>query len=367
MAVCCNRRVCEQNTLTRHLFIVFLGTHNNVEHDINSKWLSASCHPCFMRSILIPFRLSTLYSTSFSWSSSSSSMWVGSKRIPLCASANEEPDSCVDNAPLTGQKSGDKTTWTKNSWRLLAVTIWRAVFQRRQLQFPSRYQWACKNDTAESVSEFCHATDASRTRSHRGESPSGRMFRLSYKDYFKGTCTNSFCEKWHLPECLFYKSESGCRFGEKCSHAHRQVEEQPSTRSKKNSDKSAVAMLKVTRQLGCAIKDMEPPKSSSILRKSSDLRKPIRCVRFTKAVVRHADIRDQNPSLGMICPGDLQHRHPNAPKFEDRSQEETEWQERCAREAVWKLRESILKLKKRNKAAFLLTFGKLVLACAIKS
>ena len=26
---------------------------------------------------------------------------------------------------------------------------------------------------------------------------------------------------------------------------------------------------------------------------------------------------------------------PNAPKFEDRSQEETEWQERCAREAVW--------------------------------
>ena len=29
--------------------------------------------------------------------------------------------------------------------------------------------------------------------------------------------------------------------------------------------------------------------------------KPIRCVRFTKPVVRHAHIRDQNPSLGMIC------------------------------------------------------------------
>ena len=38
---------------------------------------------------------------------------------------------------------------------------------------------------------------------------------------------------------------------------------------------------------------MEPPKSSSILRKSSNIRKPIRCVKFTKAVVRHADIRDQ--------------------------------------------------------------------------
>ena len=85
--------------------------------------------------------------------------------------------------------------------------------------------------------------NASRTRSPRGKSPSGRMFRLPCKDFLKGTCTNSFCEKWHPPECLFYKSENGCRFGEKCSYAHRQVEEQPSKRSKKNGDKSAVAML----------------------------------------------------------------------------------------------------------------------------
>ena len=28
-------------------------------------------------------------------------MWVGSERIPLCASANEESDSLVNNAPLT--------------------------------------------------------------------------------------------------------------------------------------------------------------------------------------------------------------------------------------------------------------------------
>ena len=131
---------------------------------------------------------------------------------------------------------------------------------------------------------------------------------------FKGTCTNSFCEKWHPPECLFHKTKSGCRFGEKCSYAHRQVDEQPSKRSKKNDDKSAVAMLKKnelhdrtgqpvvcrdtrraqghgkvvcssssTRQLGCVFQDMEPPKSSSILRKSSDMQKPIRCVRFTES------------------------------------------------------------------------------------
>ena len=93
---------------------------------------------------------------------------------------------------------------------------------------------------------------------------------------------------------------------------------------------------------------MEPLKSSSILRKSSDIRKPIRSVQFTKAVVRLADIRDQNPSLGMICPGDPHQRNPNAPKFEDRSQEETEWQERCAREAAWRLAISILKFKREE-------------------
>ena len=67
----------------------------------------------------------------------------------------------------------------------------------------------------------------SRTRSPRGKSPSGRMFRWPCKDYLKGTCTNSFCGKWHPPECLFYKTKSGCRFGEKCSYAHRQVDAQP--------------------------------------------------------------------------------------------------------------------------------------------
>ena len=93
---------------------------------------------------------------------------------------------------------------------------------------------------------------------------------------------------------------------------HRQVDEQPSKRSKKNDDKSAVAMMKkgdwhgrgpVTdqnhdrlgkpgkrsdeklgqksskrrssdaRQLGCVFQDMTPPKS--ILRKSTDMQRPI--------------------------------------------------------------------------------------------
>ena len=193
---------------------------------------------------------------------------------------------------------------------------------------------------------------SSRTRSPRGRSPSGRMSRWPCKDYHRGTCSDSFCEEWHPPQCLFYKTKSGCRFGEKCSFAHRHVDEQPAIRSKKNDDKSAVAMLKKgdlqekepvsdgchnrlgkpgnksdkklrqnsskrqsfdARQLGCVFQDMTPPKS--ILRKCTDLPKPIQRVTFTKAIARHTEIRDQNLSLRYICPGEPHRRSPNAPNL----------------------------------------------------
>ena len=77
------------------------------------------------------------------------------------------------------------------------------------------------------------------------------------------------------------------------------------------------------------------------------MQKPIQRVKFTKAIARHTKLRDQNPSLGMSCPGEP--HHPNAPKFEDRCQEETEWQEQGARESWPKV---CYKLKQKNKAAF---------------
>ena len=71
-------------------------------------------------------------------------------------------------------------------------------------------------------------------------------------------------------------------------------------------------MLKITRQLGFVCQDMEPAKSTKILRKSSHTLKPIRCVRFTEGVLCHTNIRDQNPSLGLICPYDPHQRNPKA-------------------------------------------------------
>ena len=98
---------------------------------------------------------------------------------------------------------------------------------------------------------------------------------------------------------------------------------------------------------------MEPPKLTSILRKSTDMRKPIQRVTFTKDIARHTKIREQSPSLGYICPGEPHQRSSNAPKFEDRSQEETEWQRASAREAAWRLAKKMCtKFKEKNKAAF---------------
>ena len=94
--------------------------------------------------------------------------------------------------------------------------------------------------------------------------------------------------------------------------------------------------------------------------RAQNIRKPNRCVRFTKDVVSHANIRLQNPSPGMICPGDPHQRNPNVPKFEERSQEETEWQEQRAHQAAWKQ-----KLTGQKFISILLTFGKLVPACEI--
>ena len=66
------------------------------------------------------------------------------------------------------------------------------------------------------------------------EAPVEECLDLPCKDYLKGTCNNSFCEKWHPPECLFYKSESGCRFGKRALIiAHRQVDEQPGKKVQK--------------------------------------------------------------------------------------------------------------------------------------
>ena len=140
-------------------------------------------------------------------------------------------------------------------------------------------------------------------------------------------------------------------------------------RSKKNDDKSAVAMLKKgdwhenvrepvinyvkghdrsgrpdekrdyelkrgptkrrssnARQLGCVFQDMTPPKS--ILRKSTNMQRPIQRVKFTKAIARHEAAGASHDSpRAQTCtfqgPG-LQKHHQNSTKGPPREGEKNE-------------------------------------------
>ena len=203
-------------------------------------------------------------------------------------------------------------------------------------------------------------------RSFRDSSPSGRPSRPPCRRCLRGNCTIPSCRFWHPPECHNYKTESGCKFGNKCAFMHQRAEEQPSKKPKVNSDKTAVALLMDTRQLGCVFQDAGPPKSSSILRESTRVLRPNKRVQFEKATLSHASSREETgPSLGTTCPVDPGERSPYAPKFADRSQAETEKQERCARGDAWRLAQNIFKLKRRMKLRFFLAHRCMVSPCAI--
>ena len=155
---------------------------------------------------------------------------------------------------------------------------------------------------------------------------------------------------------------SGKPARDKCLFPHHKVDEQPNKKPKKSNhshkgresdDKHAVAIVKDVRQLGCVSQDAEPPEPATISRKGTKVLGPIRRVRFTQSTPRQASIREnKGTSLGKIQVKFSHQRSPYAVKFEDRSQAETERQERCARGKAWNLARNICKLKEKDKAAF---------------
>ena len=104
--------------------------------------------------------------------------------------------------------------------------------------------------------------------------------------------------------------------------------------------------MKDVRQLGCVSQDSEPPESVTISlkdTKSSDQfdeydSQDLRCVNQTSEKTKvHRPIKIQVKLL--------RQRNPYAVKIEDRSQEETERQERCGRGDAWRLAKIINQLK----------------------
>ena len=108
----------------------------------------------------------------------------------------------------------------------------------------------------------------SRKRSVSGRSQIGRILQQPCTYFLKGTCTRSRCEYLHPPECQFYKTESGCKAGDKCLFAHYKIEEQPSKKPNKSfqngesDDKGAVAVCENCATIGLCLASLRAVRTS---------------------------------------------------------------------------------------------------------
>ena len=144
-------------------------------------------------------------------------------------------------------------------------------------------------------------------------------------------------------------------------NATSQIEEKVKT-------KALWLLWKAFRSWGCAVQDSNAldPQGTKEFRWHSmqKVSNAIQRVRFTKSTLRHASIWDKKgPSLGKIHVKPRHQRSPYATKFEDRSHEETEIQERCAQSKAWDLAKNMYKLKEKDKATCF-SLAKWVLPCA---
>ena len=115
--------------------------------------------------------------------------------------------------------------------------------------------------------------------------------------------------------CLNHKSESGCKYGDKCRFRHTEVDGQPSTKSKKGGGKVSVALLKKSFQLGCVSQDYDSRKST--LRKGRKLGSN-HAVKFSKGTLHQIKIRERKgPSRGVLQKCGPHERNPCAPRFEE--------------------------------------------------
>ena len=207
----------------------------------------------------------------------------------------------------------------------------------------------------------------SRVRSIRGKSNHGSILRQPCRYHLRGTCTRSPCEHWHAPECQNHKTETVCKEGGQVSVSALQgwwTTKQKVEKEQlfaKREEKAMTRMLWLLWEVYHNWVATRKTRKHRFLKVANSLEEilmqkvlePIQRVRFRKSTLRQASIREKKgPSLGKINVKAPRRRSHFAMKFEDRSHEETEWQQWCARSKAWNLAKNIYKLKEKDKAAF---------------
>ena len=174
---------------------------------------------------------------------------------------------------------------------------------------------------------------------------------FAYGEGGEARCKESSCGHLQPPVCYKYKFGNGCIYGHRCQYRH---EEKPSKRSSKESTQKAVAILRQNKVQGCVFQNSDPKKF--ILRKAGQVRLNAwagHTVKFSGRTWYEIRIRDRKePSRGVIQEGEPHEGNPCAPRFEERTPEETSRQEGCARKVAWDLAKKVYKLRAENKATF---------------
>ena len=154
------------------------------------------------------------------------------------------PPECQFYKSETGCKFGAECSSQGIKWHgqrkryLLPVESKRLVFERR---LECRFRHESKNHTQKpehkaatpSEPSVSRGRSVSRKRSIRGKSNHGAILRQPCRYYLRGNSTRTSCGYWLTPECQFYKTETGCKAGDKCMFLHHKVDEQPNKKPKK--------------------------------------------------------------------------------------------------------------------------------------
>ena len=161
----------------------------------------------------------------------------------------------------------------------------------------------------------------SKGRSLRGVSPSGKRPRRPCKKYLSGNCTNPSCDSWNPPVSQNYKSKSGCKFGDNCVFLHRVADGQPSKRPKKGCGKGLCCPIDECKAVGfrnsgyrAAEIQHDFTEGPTILETQTPRAVHNVCVEPRKNSEKKGSIAGCNSAHSSSL---------YAPKFEERSQEET--------------------------------------------
>ena len=182
--------------------------------------------------------------------------------------------------------------------------------------------------------------------------------------------------KMSVPNYQKLKTMVKCKAGDKCLIPHHKVDAQPNTKPNKGNHSPKQKRKRRQERCGCCencitfglrlarlgsigfLKWNTVPEKPDAESLGTDLKKTIHKVYATSC-----DYPGKERTIvGKInCP---HQRSPYAVKFEDRSHEETERLQRCARSNAWNLAKKIYKLKEKDKTTFDLPAEEWVLPAA---